>query len=115
MIEICRRDQLRELRVRLRCLRFDQLDRNLADQFFRQVDPAGCHLVRVFMVHEYAMMRPVAPHYRVVLYAKMRGQTNPYVQPLDIPLTTWDALPGLTKAQKRKLGLAELRRQGVAR
>lgn len=89
------------------------LNRNLADRFFKAVDPDGKHVVSVLMVHEHAMMRRVEPHYRLLLMARMKGQSHPYVQPIDVPIITWELLPGLTKAQRRKITVSAMQK-GVA-
>ena len=84
-------------------------NRNLTDRFFRLADPDGEHVIEIIMIHEHAMMRPVAPHYRLLLLAKMRRSTEPCHLTLDIPIASWDALPRLPKSVLRRLALATVK------
>ena len=67
-------------------------NRNLSDTFFENVDPRGTHILSILMVHEHAQMRPVAPHYRCMLLAKMRRRRNPVTLVLDLPIDTFRSL-----------------------
>ena len=67
-------------------------NRNLSDRFFDDVDRRGTHILSVQMIHEHAHMRKVAPHYRCLLLAKMRGRRDPAVLFLDLPFEAFDAL-----------------------
>lgn len=67
-------------------------NRNLSDRFFEDVDPRGTHVLFVLMIHEHAQMRPVAPHYRCLVLAKMRRRRNPTEVFLDLPFEAFDAL-----------------------
>lgn len=67
-------------------------NRNVSDRFFEDVDPRGTHLLFVLMIHEHAQMRPVAPHFRCLVLAKMRRRRKPTEVFLDLPIEAFDAL-----------------------
>ena len=82
------------------------LNRNLKSAFFRRADPDGAHVINIFMVHEHAGGRRVAPHYRCEVLAKLRRSDDPSYLILDIPFALWDALPGLRKNARPQDSLA---------
>ena len=67
-------------------------NRNLADQFFVDTDPQGTHVLSVLMIHEHAQMRPVPPHFRCMVLAKMRGRRKPTSVILDLPMQSFHSL-----------------------
>jgi hypothetical protein len=67
-------------------------NRNLSDEFFRRADPRGQHVLSVLMIHEHAQMRPVAPHYRCLVLAKLRRRHRPASVVLDLPISAFDSL-----------------------
>lgn len=67
-------------------------NRNLSDEFFVHADPDGTHILSVLLVHEHAQMRPVPPHYRCMVWAKMKGKTTPTNVILDIPINLFNSL-----------------------
>jgi hypothetical protein len=81
------------------------LNRNLNDAFFKDADLGGEHVISIFMVHEHARGLPVAPHYRCQILAKLRRNTKPCHLVLDMPFTSWHALPRLPKQILRRLAL----------
>jgi hypothetical protein len=66
------------------------LNRNLKASFFKRADPDGRHTINIFMVHEHASGRRVAPHYRCEVLAKLRRSNDPCYLILDIPFASWD-------------------------
>ncbi len=67
-------------------------NRNLSDQFFLDADPKGTHVLSVLMIHEHAQMRPVPPHFRCMVLAKMQGKRTPTPVILDIPMQSFHSL-----------------------
>jgi len=67
-------------------------NRNLSDEFFEKADPRGTHILSVLMIHKHAQMRPVAPHYRCVVLAKMRRRRRPTFVVLDLPMSAFQSL-----------------------
>jgi hypothetical protein len=67
-------------------------NRNLSDEFFEEADPRGTHILSVLMIHEHAWMRPVAPHYRCMVLAKLRHCRRPTFVVLDLPMSAFDSL-----------------------
>ena len=61
-------------------------NRYFCDRFFRDADPRGVHIISVLMIHEHAQMRPVEPHYRCMVLAKIRRRMEPVLVFLDLPI-----------------------------
>lgn len=67
-------------------------NRNLSDQFFLNADPKGTHVLSVLMIHEHSQMRPVPPHFRCLVLAKMQGKRSPTPVILDLPIQSFHSL-----------------------
>lgn len=68
-------------------------NRSLTDEFFEKADPKGIHVIHISMIHEHAEGKPVAPHMRCGIYAKLLDKMEPTEVWLDVDMDTYESLP----------------------
>lgn len=79
-------------------------NRQVTDEFLRDLDPDGFHIVSQVLLHEHAAGVQVAPHARCSVLAKAQGQDEPVEVFLDIPIDLFDLLPDAQALLERLTG-----------
>lgn len=68
-------------------------NRGVDENFLRELDSNGLHVLTVLMWHEHKDGQSCEPHYRIMVYAKLRDRDTPERVFLDVDINEYDSLP----------------------